>query len=414
MAQTKSKDAFIQQLKSLLASHRAVMEGRIFQLDLSAVKEDLGEKWDKIAKSIDRIVVSILDLRLSASDVFMKQDPTHYLVAFATTDSARARLKLALVAQEVGQRVLGLSWHENAGLVKSLTLDENDEIKVEDYEVDKSAIEETKPSATAKARGGAQLFPGLDHVAEDEGKIGFMFRPMWYVKRKVITTYLCVPAITSENSSFRCGYNVLPKPSDPKQIAFLDNATAKRLSQEFKSLAQKNMAPLLTMPVHYETLFQPQARIAFIKTCREHLDKNRKHVVLEIVGLPEGIPFSHLQEITQAVRPLCRAVMGRVRRGVVKLPFHREAGLHGVGIDLSVGGHSEDTIIQEFDAFVSVAAENDLHTYVHGIGSLAQSTAAVCAGFDYVDGYAIANVADAARDIEVYDIRDPYKKRLDR
>ncbi|GAB6051692.1 hypothetical protein JCM17960_05120 [Magnetospira thiophila] len=409
MAQSKSEEAFLKQLKGILASHRAVMEGRIFQLDLTSIQKEMGEKWNRIAANIDRIVSGVLDLRLTESDVFMKQDSTHYLVAFASSDVARSKLKLSLVAHEVGQRVLGLSWDSNAGLVKSLTLGENEEILVEAIDMQEGTGVDDMPR-----EGGSlpspKLFRSLDHVSEDSGQIGFMFRPMWYVKRKVITTYLCVPALSDENSSFRCGYNVLPKPSDPKQIAYLDNATARRLGLEFRRLAQNNMDPLLSMPVHYETLFNPQSKVAFIRTCHQHLATKRNRVVFELVGLPEGIPFSHLQDMTHALRPLGRAIMGRMRRGVVKLPFHKQAGLHGVGIDISTGGHSEDGIIQEFNAFASVAAENDLRTYVHGIASLSQSTAAVCAGFDYVDGYAIANVADAARDIEVYDIREPYRR----
>ncbi len=418
LTETSSSNEFLRRLNALLVRYRNTAEGRLYQLDLSSLRDALGDRWSKLAERVDTAAESTLRLRLGAGDVYYRQDDIRFLVAVTDRERARAKLKLALIALEIGQRMLGSSWQAHQVRVNQVDLDEKGNFRLTESNLEDSVERVSDRDLAEIAARHQRRLRGLDDADDGDGndfsQLHYFFRPMWRVKRRVITTYLCLPALTTAHSSFLSGYTVLAKPSDPVQIAELDLFTLNRLEEEFKSLEGHGSAPLLAMSVHFETLVKVASRLRFTKACQAIPEPHRRRLVFELVGLPDGVPGGLLGEMAQALRPLCRAVLARMPRHGIHFQGFRMAGVDGAGIDLGVGGVREENAIRDFDRFVEAANTQRLMTYAHGIPSLSLTTAAVCAGFDFVDGYAIASTADAARDIEYFDIRAPYELKFGR
>ena len=64
-----------------------------------------------------------------------------------------------------------------------------------------------------------------------------------------------------------------------------------------------------------------------------------------------------------------------------------------------VGGEVEDErdLIRAMQRFTKPSEGVGLRTYIRGLSSLSMTTAAICAGFDQVDGDAVASIVDAPK-----------------
>jgi hypothetical protein len=73
---------------------------------------------------------------------------------------------------------------------------------------------------------------------------------------------------------------------------------------------------------------------------------------------------------------------------------------------------SQATLIEKLPQFAERANRQGLRTYVHGLSSTAMATAAITAGFDYVDGDAVATIADTPSDAYPFTVENLYASIL--
>src|SRR5205085_8616652 len=66
-----------------------------------------GERWPAIAERVREIAEQVLSRRLAAIDVFAPIAEGCYLILFAELDEDEARLKVAALAREIRDRLLG-------------------------------------------------------------------------------------------------------------------------------------------------------------------------------------------------------------------------------------------------------------------------------------------------------------------
>lgn len=260
---------------------------------------------------------------------------------------------------------------------------------------------------TAPTRDGHKVGPGT--MASG---VHFIFRPLWFVKKRVISNYFCIPVVTKAEGGFDSGYDVLRDPRAPEQIRELDILTLNRVARELSLLEKQKLPSLLCLPVHFETLATQRHRIEYANICASVLGRGKPRVVFELVGLPDGIPQSRIQGLAQTVKPFARTVMARFDLSHRTFAAYNAAGLSTVGADIYGDHRAEKVLMKEMDDFVEAASKNGLHTYIHGVHSLSLNTAAICSGFDYVDGYAITSVEEGAKDIRFFDINTPYDQKF--
>jgi len=396
-----------QQFDSFFADRSATSKGRVFVLDLSPVKDVLGDRWEKLKQQVYLTTSDVVLHRIQPTDIHCRWDDERYLVAFGALDQARGRIKISLIAQEITQRLLGSTDQDKAIKISMATTDENGEFSWDkDAAPSKLAVEKTLPKAPIK---NEQTKEKPDAVGRDG--IDFVFRPLWFVKNKIISSYFCIPVRDKGDGHFLSGYDILNDPQDPHAITALDLLTMKRIHKEALALEDTKMPALLAVPIHFESIASGGRRSTLIDQCKKNLGPHRNKIVIELTNLPEGIPQSRLQDFIQILKPFSRSVMARFSSGHRDFAGFKHVGLHAVGIDLYGDRREESKIIQSLEGFVENASKLGLHTYAHGVRSISLTTAAICAGIDYVDGYAISDVHEGARDIKHYSIRMPYASK---
>lgn len=390
---------FERQLRATLKHHGQISEGRVYLFSLDRVRDTLGEKWDRVVDKVHTTAQWVIEQKLSPQEFSIRYDETHYVIAFADLDEARARIKLAILARDLTQKLLGSALAESLIDITTAEIGPDGEISL------------TK-SASLEALVRDQKALSDESVAEDSSTIDFIFRPLWVVRQKVISAYFCIPLVQTDDGTYLSGYEVLTDPHDAPQIMDLDLRTLERVAWELGKLKEAGEHTLLSLPVHFETLAVQAKRLAYIQKCSALLAELDRRIIFELVGLPEGVPQSRIQELAQSLRQFARAVMARFDVEHRNFSAYRMAGLHAVGVDIFASHAKEKTVMHQTEEFAEAANRNGLKTYIHGIRTLSMYTAAVAAGFDYVDGYAISSAAREVKEVERFDLRTPYDLML--
>ncbi|MDV7339614.1 hypothetical protein RYZ26_08425 [Terasakiella sp. A23] len=390
--------------ENFLADRSATSKGRVFVLDLTPVKEKVGDRWERAQRQIYATTKDVVQHRLQHNDVHCLWDEVRYLIAFAELDQARARIKINLIAQEITQRLLGSPDQKQAIKVSMATTGENGGFSW-DKNADPSMLIDNGEEKVTRAPIKEEKTEKSEYINDD---VDFIFRPLWFVKNKIISSYFCIPVRAIGDGRFFSSYNTLDDDDNPEALAALDLLTMKRIYKEAVQLEKVKNPALLTVPIHFESLASTGRRTNLLAQCQKNLAPYRNKIVVELTHLPDGIPQSRLQDLIQSLKPFSRAVMARYGSLHRDFTGFRHIGLHAVGVDLYDDRRSEARIIPELESFAESASKAGLHTYVHGVRSISLTTAAICAGIDYVDGYAITDVQEGARDVKYYSIRNPY------
>lgn len=235
--------------------------------------------------------------------------------------------------------------------------------------------------------------------------------PMWDTRRQVISTFVVQPGLDSAFNIISGWRDILAaEPAITSQI--LDEAMLNEASQALDRLLQGGKRSLVCLPVHYETLGPPAARAAYLARVRSLSADVRKHLILELVGLPLGVPSVRLFDITTGLRQSCRAVIAQIDLRDPMLTTLRDVGITVAGIELGARPPDETQLINRLTAFSAAVHKAAMASYLHGIPSLSIAVAAVGAGFTYVSGRPVASPQEGLRMVERYGLQDLYYRML--
>ena len=397
----------------LVADLRTERADNIYVIDLRKVRKRFGAEWASLQEGIHVIVQKIIEKYLVEKDYFIRHDDKSYILAFPALSKEQAQLKCIHIGEEIVDTLIGRQLRFEYFDIKGLSVLDDGEIKVvEPVRVHKLIeslarnFEHFSGEVPAMAKPGGQTLLeyavtlGLDDV-------GFVFLPMVGMRKKITSTFLCVP-VRALKGIHVSGYDVLLDSSDPKHIFGIDMLTLRKGASELEALRKEEARSLLALPVHFETLADVQRRDSYLDYLAATFTGQKRRVVLEVVGLPEGIPQTRLFELLTQLRPHTRAIMARFSLDHTYFEDFRTAGLHAVGVDVYSPRRSEATVMKKLDAFVANAKKCQLKAYVHGVRTISLYTAAISSGFDYIAGHALNSAVRSAEDIHAFRMVAPY------
>jgi hypothetical protein len=185
--------------------------------------------------------------------------------------------------------------------------------------------------------------------------------------------------------------------------------------KDLEALLRDNCTLLLSMPVHFETLGAVGRRRQFVEALGKCLDdRGRKLLRIEIEGVPQGVPPARLIEIVAPLRPHCCAIMLQLPLETTDFSNVRGCGALAIGCDITGHRGAEFMLMQAMNRFArAVADKPGLPSDLHGANSLSMVTAALGAGFAYIDGDAVAKLIDHPRGLVDFRLADLYRPLTD-
>ncbi|HEY9081485.1 hypothetical protein [Magnetovibrio sp.] len=404
---TKQLTEFQIRLNSILKAHKGEeLKDQVYLLDLTKIKDHLGAKWDRSIEKIHIKVEGIIKAHLTARDLFIRRDDASYLVVFDALPHLQGHLKANVLNEEIARALVGVKEASSLICVMDVAIDKKGEVLISKAPDKNQLIAEMvdkadQDRAVASPPAGYETPLYLDDIE-------FIYRPMLVTRTRVVSTYVCIPVHKDKLGQYQSGYSVLGATPSPQELFELDHLTEHVAAEELAKLIKNHARSLIALPVHFETLANIQRRLKYLANLESIMQNNTDRIVFEMVGLPENIPQPRILEFTSSLRRSSRAVIARFSPDHGNFPAYRTAGLHAVGIDVFSQTKSERMLIKDIETFVSNAKENQLRTYAHGIRSISLLTAAICTGFDYLDGYALSSIATGALDVQGFSLAAPY------
>lgn len=413
-ARSKELNEFNGKLDSILKKHVSAATDHIYLIDLGKYKEKLGEKWNKNEKKLHTIARSIIDRRLMETDLCLRYDDLNYLLVFPTLSANESQIKAAIISDEIATNLLGEDSNSNIIRVKEAIISEDGKVDfrkalpmealfeniLQNIDDGKPAIEEI--TAPQKLTSHAYFLDNINYI----------FRPMLAVQSKIVSTFMVLP-IMPVSGGFLSGYDTIPSPIDHDKTLLLDCKTLRVACQALDTLCKGNHHSLLAIPVHFETMANHFARKKYLDLFFSSFSDQKNRIIIEIVGLPDGIPQVRLLEFVVALKVHARSVIARFDVNHTNFLAFNTAGLHAVGIDIFNTELSEEALMNKIVKFVSNSKKNQLKTYIIGVRSISMYTIAMTEGFDYMAGYALTETAKSAEEVYAFQLNIPYLSLLD-
>jgi hypothetical protein len=393
---------FDERVKDLVFRQSVLFPGKAFVISLSKVRERFGSKWPRIAERAHPLVREAVERHLTGRDIFTRFRDLDYLVVFANHTDEEALLKVTLIAMEVSKRLSGGDAAMKVLVVRKAADFTSGEIIFEDLgtaEVVARRLEDGEASSESDVQPRSQ---------GDPQSTQFMYRPLWYVRHRLLASYLCLPARPLPSGRVLTGYETLPGGTQSSRVAELDLATLRRVRDELTKLVKGGRKMLLACPVHQDTLAAGKSGKDYLSLYQSLPEALRKMVMIELVFGADVGSLDRLPEAALALSGLCRSLIARLPRLGARLPQLSHAGLESVGVDLGSASDPEARILGDMTQFAEWANAEGLKTFVHGLNSLSLTSAAIGAGFDYVDGSVVTSIPDTPQGVQPFNLEDMY------
>lgn len=389
---------FRQKARQILQAQSSVAAGVVHLLGLDHIQQAVGDKWPLIAERVHDLTARMLQKHLGPSDAWIKYDSANYLIVFSERDKAAAQLVCGKMKAELHALLLGHS-ETTTITVKTATIDLQGQVLVETQRLsdlldafatqavvaaacdDCDLVDDDEPPPCIGAGEMLALRLGLHEKTEPE----FLYRPIWDAYAQVISTYVCEAFLVRPGFSRTRGYDVLYDPENCDTILDLDMKTFSEAIATYNDLFQNRFRFVLTIPVHFETLANTKRRREYWQVYRMIPKYLIPFIAFELVGLPPRIPFGRLNEIVNALRVSCRAVIARTGNELPDLPTYVQSGIKSLGLDICA--HADGARVrQDIERFGAACRRAGMTPYADGVRTPWMLEAAEKALFKYLAG----------------------------
>jgi len=405
--------------------------GQVNLISIARIRDRLGSQWPHHAVNADRIARNAIERYLLGGDIYARWKDEGYIVVFATLDVHQAQIKCRLIGDEITQKLFGEDEGGDLADIHHVAVQADGSVTFAPVPRFEELIALTVPEeAAATARRSApppiaavpSALPGkpmpagsilAPKVSNPLAELSYYYRPSWDPGRGVIAAYLCVPMLPEAPGSDERWPAALVLQNDVDTLEKLDFALLNHAIGVLEGLVGEKRRLLITVPVRFETLSASAHRRRYIEILHTRLSAEAASLlVIELVGVPDGVPEARLIEISAPLRAHARGVVARVRPETTDFMQFATARIAAVGCDLGEQASSELALMQQMARFGKGAAKAGVATYLRGINSLSLAAAALGAGFSHVDGDAVAVIVDQPRGIVEFSLLDLYKPAI--
>jgi hypothetical protein len=193
-------------------------------------------------------------------------------------------------------------------------------------------------------------------------------------------------------------------PNDPPVAFEIDRTVLQRALKDVRRLVRRSERALVTVPLRLQSLTDHSSG-QMVDLCRAQRPVVRRHLVIEIAGLLPDAPTARLGEAVAAIQPFCRALVIGVPPGFAEFERVARFGVASIGIELAQPGVVRDRVLPALAGFARGAQLHGMTAYLHGIADRELLEAGRAAGFDFLNGPAVA--AEIVRPVAMYASAEP-------
>jgi len=386
-------DAFIEKLNITLASHADVVSGKVHMIGLEEIRDMFGDRWEKVKSQAHQIARQAIERRLTPTDIFTPYGEANYLIVFAGLTEIEAKVKCALIAREVSEKLLGSQGSEEMLSIGTVMFKENGVLELKPFSDFDSLINEFEARWAEREKEERQAEPKWETPEEQEAawealakRVRYTYRPIWSVRNHAVAAYGCRATVDTEGKRLT-SHEIVPVDAPARFLSRLDLMVLRRAAQDLVWAEREGKTLLLIIPLHYETMARTRARVAYVSECQMIPANLRRSLLVELVGVEEGVPAGRLNELTQPIVSECRGVLLSLPMGYSRFDVIKETKVFACGLDAhECADKPEAEQFAILDRFCGDVERIGRRKYLRHVTTTSLLTAAIGAGFDYVDG----------------------------
>ncbi len=417
-------------LKQLVAQPQMLAAGRVHMINLDSLRLRLGDAWPQLQGRVHMAADRVIRRHLSERDVQFRSSEGEYIVVFAELDRSAASLVCAKIAEELHRHFLGdpdLSevtvgtavsmvdgrlLYQNASVADLLMNVEISTARAEDDAEEEEAAAVRPAPAAAEEAPEPRSFPSFADQSFEQ--IQMLYRPVWDVQQKVISTYMCVPVRRFPDGSAIEGTAALAPITDPQRLAEISiNALADSM-EILDELFRNKFRLVVSVPVSFETLAVRKSRQEYVGYCRSLPDYLRPFVAFEFMRFPRGVPNGRMTELVNELRPYCRWTFLQVDLKQTSFAPLAGTGLTGVSALVPSDRNAEARTMADLNAFAAGAEKAGLRSSFVGIASASLAVAARAAGATFIAGDRIGKAEEIPQNMLRFGWQDLFMRNSDR
>jgi hypothetical protein len=219
------------------------------------------------------------------------------------------------------------------------------------------------------------------------------YRPVWDVAKEVVVAYRFTPTTTLDDGQVLIDHDAAAGASsgaeEHRDLAGFDRLFIQSVRDGLQHDGRSPSRCLLICPVHYESFATREGQRIFLELISGLSPTVRADLILELVGMPDGLPQVRLAQIVPPLKQSVRAVHCRAWLNGRLLKDLADIGVAAVGFDIGDIELSEKSIFEAMPRFAAAAADVGLGSYAYGVDRLSLATHAVCSGLSHLAGDAI-------------------------
>ncbi|MGH6661389.1 MAG: hypothetical protein ACREB6_07605 [Rhodospirillales bacterium] len=417
----------------------AISRMQILNLNSLIVRRDVDK--NEMIKKAEVIALGVIEDNFQNKDAFIHNDVGVYGFLFPGMSKKSAELKCKVIADQIARLIndadpqfLNLEFEaktqkRRSGKFADVVASQKKKVsarggaspdpqKLRDLENQKAQANLAIQRMTAQPRNGAQGSEAematwwVDDVAARPGEKSLpdgmttIFRAIWNVRSKMLTAYSALPVVKSPDGQVESIVRVGGESAMYAAAAACDRFVQEEALRKLHLLLDAGHKVLLVLPVHFSTVDHFDYYMPYQQRIRKLDEKQRLLVVQELVGTPPDLNSYRIRETVTRLRQAARSVMARVSPAASGLRAWREAGVHAVGFEFAEGQASERALLKRLDHFAERADEAGLKKFVYGLATRSAASAAVAAGFDYIEGTIVRGPVESPAYVEPFESLD--------
>ncbi|MBN15882.1 MAG: hypothetical protein CMJ15_11830 [Pelagibacterium sp.] len=372
-------------VENLGTAERPLVTGSMELLGLDEVRACLGAKWNRLADQALAIATAEIKRYLSDQDFFKPESETRFLICFASLNREQAMHKASLIARAIRARLL----------------DELPEIE-EQTSVERFVTEVDPKDLAGRGRGLADRLAATLERIQGELEVAvavqrrttikdfqLLFAPIWEVSTHVTTFNRCQADTASVSGALARMRTIADNDQVQKMRGELDCMILARGVERLHGSLRSDASVSLLVPLTFSTFLDPDTARDYLKILASVPAIYRNRIVLELRGIGNGVTISDILSLRDRVSGTTDRIVAEITEDSALLPIFEPGDIFGISFDLSTLGSGGTCSSQRLRKIVQMADQASLASYAHSANTLGVASAAIRAGFQFIDGPAV-------------------------
>ncbi len=225
------------------------------------------------------------------------------------------------------------------------------------------------------------------------------FHPLWFAPNRLMSGYIC-----HDNMGFTLeidGGN-----------GIRDLLTLHATINALEKMIERKQQALMIVPLHASTLYERQTRELFRHYCELRALPVHRHLVFMLSGLEGRHHIASDIEHIRSASNLCRSFILNMHAKDLNIAKYSGIRPHACGLSADLFNPNDTTLFDMLPKFAESCEKFGVKSFLTDIRSTSIMSAAIAAGFSYLEGDAILSAEDAPKHAEFLGMESVYQHTL--